>query len=579
MKRGKLFFTVFIILAVAMLFTAVGCGDNGQDKVVDNEQVGKDGTAKIESNGGAKDEGEESKKIDPFGKYDPPIEVTFVRRTDDALESNVLSRLEGETIDENLYTRLYEERLGIKARYLWIAKGQEQYQQKFNVAIASGDIPDIVNVNLTQLKQLAENDLIHDVSAIMEYTSPLCNEIIHSTGDEPFMAATFNGKLFGIPQVGSGKGAAHLIWLRTDWLERYGLPAPKTMDDLFNIIKTFVKSDPDGNGEDDTIGLAISKELWNGYAGLEGFFNGYHAYPAIWIEKEGQLVYGSIQPEMRQPLVKLAEMYREGYLDKEFAVKDGGKVAEAPASGRSGVHYGQQWNSLWPLQANRDNDPKADWKAFPIVSIDGEPAYNQIPMGSSGWYAISKNMKHPEALMKMYNLFMEKNYDKDKQEYSIYANNSNAEGIWKLSPVITGNGEGENYCLEIWRTIKEPLKTGNPEGLWGEARANYGFVKRYLDGDDGYWGWNGTKGIEGSWSIINQYNKNNLFLMESFIGAPTPTMVDKMSTLNKMQHEILIRIIMGESSIEEFDKFIIDWNKLGGEAITQEVNDWYQSTK
>ena len=27
--------------------------------------------------------------------------------------------------------------------------------------------------------------------------------------------------------------------------------------------------------------------------------------------------------------------------------------------------------------------------------------------------------------------------------------------------------------------------------------------------------------------------------------------------------------------MDKFDEFVINWNKLGGEEITQEVNDWY----
>ena len=45
------------------------------------------------------------------------------------------------------------------------------------------------------------------------------------------------------------------------------------------------------------------------------------AFPMNWIEKDGQVVYGSVQPEMKQALAELSAMYKEGLIDKQFAVR------------------------------------------------------------------------------------------------------------------------------------------------------------------------------------------------------------------------------------------------------------------
>ena len=39
---------------------------------------------------------------------------------------------------------------------------------------------------------------------------------------------------------------------------------------------------------------------------------------------------------------------------------------------------------------------------------------------------------------------------------------------------------------------------------------------------------------------------------------------------------LLLKIIVGEESIDAFDKFVSDWNKAGGELITEEVNEAIQ---
>ncbi len=45
------------------------------------------------------------------------------------------------------------------------------------------------------------------------------------------------------------------MWIRQDWLDKLGLEAPRTWDELVQVAEAFVTQDPDGNGEDDTIGI------------------------------------------------------------------------------------------------------------------------------------------------------------------------------------------------------------------------------------------------------------------------------------------------------------------------------------
>src|SRR5690606_13412446 len=102
-------------------------------------------------------------------------------------------------------------------------------------------------------------------------------------------AATFKGKLMGIPANGGNLDTAPLLWIRTDWLKKLGLSEPKTMDDLLNIIERFVKDDPDGNNKADTFGLTVNKDIFGSIGGLEGFFNGFGAYAynketTMWLE-------------------------------------------------------------------------------------------------------------------------------------------------------------------------------------------------------------------------------------------------------------------------------------------------------
>ena len=91
------------------------------------------------------------------------------------------------------------------------------------------------------------------------------------------------------------------------------------------------------------------------------------------------------------------------------------------------------------------------------------------------------------------------------------------------------------------------------------------------------WGWERIYGPTGVFRNLVEYRDNDQLLHEKFVGAPTETMVEKKTTLEKMEKEVFIKIIMGAAPIDEFDKFVTDWNNMGGEKMTQEVNDWYSS--
>ena len=56
-------------------------------------------------------------------------------------------------------------------------------------------------------------------------------------------------------------------------------------------------------------------------------------------------------------------------------------------------------------------------------------------------------------------------------------------------------------------------------------------------------------------------------------------MQEKKAYLDKLELETFTNIIMGQAPIDEFDVFVENWKKSGGDDISKEVNEWYQSVK
>lgn len=55
----------------------------------------------------------------------------------------------------------------------------------------------------------------------------------------------------------------NLLWVRKDWMEKLGLSAPETIDDVKHIALTFAEENP-ANQEKGNIGLAVSTTLYGG---------------------------------------------------------------------------------------------------------------------------------------------------------------------------------------------------------------------------------------------------------------------------------------------------------------------------
>jgi putative aldouronate transport system substrate-binding protein len=517
--------------------------------------------------------------IDPFGKYDPPIELSFVRTIDEDTALNILPQTPGETIEDNRWLTAYSEKLGINITYDWIVNGgyeSDAYRQKLNVTLASGNLPDVIPVGPTQLKQLTDSDMVADLTPYWDaYATDTLKEYYTAQGPGILGSSTFEGRLRGLTSFTDGFQDGIYIWIRVDWLKKLGLNPPKTMDDLLYIAEAFTTRDPDGNGVDDTYGFAVTKDLHTGVLGLEGFFSGYHAYPNIWVEdNSGRLIYGSTMPEMKEALQVLAQMYRSGQIDRDFAVKDLNQVAESLANGKIGIEFGAQWNSMYPLASSFHHDPDADWAGYPLVSVDDEPAYSPSKFGlDSIYYAVNADCEYPEALIKLLNTHIELCWGETGDfDYYYMPEANDSRGVWKYSPVIP-SPPFKN--LAAFEELEKARKNGALDQLKGEAAAIQRNMEAYEKGDMSQWGWAKIYGPNGVYRYGVEYMDNHLYMWDKFTGPPTPTMVEKMSALTQMEREVFVDIVIGAASIDAFDMFVNDWYQIGGGDITHEVNEWY----
>lgn len=565
MKKSQVIAALTVLLLLAA--TTFGCGASGS-QTGGTSAAGAGGT--VASSG---DTETQAPADGPLSKYPEPIEITAVK----SLGAGTLDFPEGDSIDNNVWTRYYSDVLNIKVRYLWTTN-EAQYDQKLNIAIASNELPDVASVKNTQLKMMYDNGQLKEMGNILNtYMADFTSESMNADGGAGLKSATFDGGLYAIPGVSTGLGSAKVLWVRTDWLENLQLSLPQTADDMLAVADAFTNKDPDGNKKNDTFGLAVHKDLFEGgYACLEGFFNVYGAYPNIWVKDgNGGLAYGSTRPEVKTALGVLRDMYAKGQLDSEFGVKDANKVNQDVGAGKFGMMFGDFWNAAWINDVKVQN-PKMEWKPIAIPSNNGVPGKAQMPFGTSTYYAVNANAAHPEALVKMLNLQLEKCYGKTA-EPTVFNITPEGYGTYAYATLYMEPAMKNFTAAE---KVSAAVKSGDTSQLNAEEKNYYDMSMKSINGDHSNNNWHQLKmfGPEGSLTVMKKYWDDGNVVPNEFYGAPTQAMSEKLSTLLKQQLTDFTKIILGAPT-GEFDTFVKNWGNLGGTQMTKEVNDWYAEQK
>jgi len=573
-----------ILLCASLLVSLTACGSTPADSSKPSESGATESSAASENDSGTAsgvllDETAPPPQ-DPFGKYDPPIEVTLIHTSNDG----PFWFPEGDDINNNVYTRIYEEKLGIKYRFLWTAPGS-QAEEKVNIMMASGDLPDMMAASRQNFEKMYKAGQLADITVPMQqYATQYTKKYMTGEYASLLEAATKDGKIYGEASGASYKESANMIWIRADWLKKLNMETPKSMAELEAIMDAFVTKDPDGNGQKDTyaIGVAganMAGNSWN-YGMNVAFFNMFHSYPQEWVKGDkGTIEEGmfgeSYRGATKMGLEKLADWYEKGYLDKDFALIDDSKLQEHMTTNKFGVYFADLWGAYWPLLLTLDKDPKSDWVPVPIPSVDDKPAKNNNNIGSVYWInVVNKKFAHPEALVKMTNLYHDLNNNPEtSSEWTTYNTNpTDNNQIFICYPLQIWN-PAFNY--EGYVNMSAAVDKGNGDTLPACYKSMFDQIINYkTTGDVSGWPPYRSYTTDGCFGVIDGYMKNKSYQFTEYTAEPTEFMIENAPSVKKMYDEMFINGIMN-NDLSGFDSFITQYDGIYGTQATKEVNDWF----
>ena len=493
----------------------------------------------------------------------------------------------GMSFEDNSYTRLLKENLNIQVVYDWTASTSD-YDEKMSLCIGSNTIPEIMNVNATQYRALLKYDMIQPLDKYFDdYASDALKSYVKSGGEELQKCITNeDGELMAIPAPAITAGGINEMWIRQDWLDKLGLEAPRTWDEMVKVAEAFVTQDPDGNGENDTIGILgpgnsdHMNAIGGNQFGLDPLFSSFQSYPQYWLQGEdGTVEYGSIQPETRDALEKISELYTNKLIDPEMLVRSDSK--EPLLDGKVGIFFGPWWCGYTVADATLAG--AADWHAyFTPLSEDGN-YYTHMADPTTQYVVASKACKNPEAAFKIVNYEI-----KNEQQwvvdgitsaemvtsdfyplFNVYDNADEVEvSTETLEKYLAGEITMDDVDFSKHKLLKNDMEA--VKELKKEPYDDFSLDKWNLDSDIAKTNLPRLVSLlVGGSPLVNDkyvpvYNAYN---------GQTETMETKWANLKKMEEETFSKIVMGKADISEFDTFVKNWKSQGGDQILKEIND------
>ncbi len=269
----------------------------------------------------------------------------------------------------------------------------DSYEEKVGLALASpSDMPMIMysqKLNLG-LIDAAKAGAFWDLNEFLWDETKYPN--LSKANEEVCKSLTVDGQLVGLYKA-RDIGRMGLAY-RTDWAEKLGIPEPKTVEDVYNMMKAFTEKDPDGNGLRDTYGLAMCK-----YTGPFDIMQTWFGAGNGWVEKDGKLVPSHKTSEYKTALDWMRKMYEEKLIAPDWAVRGTETWQDQVKKGEAGIFIDviDGARRIWDYMVNNN---------IPSVAKEGELAgmtlvgaingKTQATAGYNGFLLITKAAKTRE---------------------------------------------------------------------------------------------------------------------------------------------------------------------------------------
>lgn len=462
---------------------------------------------------------------------------------------------------------------GLEIEYEMVASAQ--YKTVIQTRMAAGnDLPDIANISELQdaaAITLGTQGILLDVAKLTEEYSdgsirkaidtlyPFADGLTITPEGNKYWFSNLHVKNYeGDKPAPVGLG----VTIRKDWREKVGMESPKTVDDLYKILKAYQEKDVNGSGVADEVAIIDIKAFSNGIAQCFGL--GY----ALTNVRGDTL---TVDVPWYQDGIKDYISFMKKLVDEKLLDTSGlANVTEIANQKKQENKMALTFDyGLESWLATQTSPAGAEYEALlPMTAIDGiEPAAVVEPH-TLVWskYGITKACKDLEGAIAFFDV--------------VHSEKAIELLTWGQKDIYYEVKDGTNYYKDRTNTKEEAAQKrarGNP--LWGgtvfpiiqAANLEYEIVSVPE--------WKKEYQIA-VMDVTPWYSTSN----GSFMAIPTAEQTDRKnaiySAINTYSEELLTKLILGQEKMENWDTFMKQFDALGLpelQKIDQALVDSYKA--
>ncbi|MCI1985086.1 MAG: extracellular solute-binding protein [Lactobacillus sp.] len=430
-------------------------------------------------------------------------------------------------VAKQYYTELAKElkkKEKINVKFKVVDLPSEGYSDKLNLQISSGDIPDIIYFQGGDTP-FAQQGVLEDLRPYVKKSKYLKSE----------MTETNQKRLNNYP---------YLLWIKplsasVPVVKKSVLAQVPDADTLiqnptvdnYKKLLTELVGKKDGKGNAATYGITTAGTVDE----LDSIFDMAFGNTSTWVKQDGKYVYKRTSDNEKKKIAFYRDLYKQGILDKSFLTKKWDTKESAFYDGKSGMILGTSGKvvDLYNDKVKQlSNDtlvalPPAKGVAQGYGATDLSKEDRGIAISSQSpnkkiAFKILDYLGSPEG--QLLDRFGFKNY-----QYKLVNNK------------VELTDKAADWYARFW----EPRKVTIPYKL--EHSLMSGVADNSMDKVDQY------------------YTADNSFIMPE-------KYVTKWDAAENVYKEYVADAITGKKSLDDFDKFISDWNAAGGKLVTEYAN-------
>lgn len=463
---------------------------------------------------------------------------------------------EGDDVNYNNTVKFINEYTNMDVQWEWV-----EYANVGNItneAIIAGNFRDIMQVGYDgTFVKAAEDGYFWDITDYLDDYDNLATIPAATRAN-----ISVNGRIYALPR--SRTLARNGFGYRADWCDNLGIKAPTTIDEFYNMLYKFTYNDPDGNGVNDTYGLAL--DSWNG---LWNISNVWFGAPNVWgVDKNGDLVYYVNTDEWKNAMATYRKWFSEGLIYPDFANIGAGKARQELLCKQicgAGFQVLDDQRKVETYFEGADvalSDPEE-----PIYMLggylDGGFGPRCLPTtGYNGMIAISKKNITTEAQLRQVLQFL----------------NDLNDG--EVLNVIDYGFEGVSYKLDENGNVVIFSAEELPEGVSSKFHDGFNQILAYYTADAN------ARPVDKApantvITILEQelYAADIPYCVPNYgAGYTSDTYVAKGADLDKIIADAVTSYIIGEIDDAGLEEVIATWWNAGGKAVTEEMNAKYHAS-